>query len=248
MTTVENVDLHCLRGIGSRADTANLRIYAFHHAGGSASGYLWRKHFPDEIEVCAVQLPGRESRFLQAPITRMAAVVDELAPIIQSTVDLPFAFFGHSMGALIAFNVTRRLRASGAPLPRHLFVSAHRAPQLTNRDPIHGLPDEEFLARLGDSRLASLEPELREIFLPIVRADITICETYRHEPEAALPCPITALGGEEDHMVNEAELRAWEAHTASTFDLQMFPGGHFYLRGIEQLLADRMRRKLRGIS
>src|SRR5438094_612961 len=99
VTTVENVELHCLRGVGSRAETAALRIYAFHHAGGSASGYLWRRFFPEEVEVCAVQLPGRESRFLQAPITRLDAVVDELAPAIESTVDLPFAFFGHSMGA-----------------------------------------------------------------------------------------------------------------------------------------------------
>ena len=248
MTTLENVDLHCLRGFGSRRDTADLRIYAFHHAGGSASGYLWRKFFPEEIEVCAIQLPGRESRFLQAPITRMAAVVDELSPILASTMDLPFAFFGHSMGALIAFNVTRRLRASGAPLPRHLFVSAHRAPHLPRRGLIHALPDKEFLERLGDSRLAALDAELREIFLPIVRADITVCETYRHEPAPALPVPITAFGGHEDHMVDEAELRGWAEHTASAFDLQMYPGGHFYLRGAESRLAEYMRRKLRGIG
>ena len=248
MTTVENVDLQCLRGFGSRRDTARFRVYAFHHAGGSASGYLWRKYFPDEIEVCAVQLPGRESRFMQAPITRMDAVVDELAPIIMSTVDLPFAFFGHSMGALIAFNVARRLHAAGAPLPRQLFVSAHRAPHLPDREPIHGLADDEFLARLGDSRLASLDEEMRGIFLSIVRADITICESYRYEPAPALPCPITALGGVEDHMASEAELRGWEMHTSSSFDLELFSGGHFYLRGAEQLLADRMKRALGGVS
>jgi surfactin synthase thioesterase subunit len=248
MRTVSELDLRWLRGLGNRAETARLRIYTFHHAGGSASAYLWRKFFPEEIEVCAVQLPGRETRFLEAPITRLFAVVDELAPVIESTVDLPFAFFGHSMGALVAFNLTRRLEEVGAPLPSRLFLSAHRAPHLPDRDPIHGLPDDEFLARLGDTRLASLDPELREIFLPIMRTDIAICETYRHEPAAALPVPITVYGGSADDRVDVAELYAWEPHTSAGFDVRVFPGGHFYQRGSEQVLADHIRAKLRGVN
>jgi medium-chain acyl-[acyl-carrier-protein] hydrolase len=248
MRTLSEIDLRWLRGLGNRQETARLRIYTFHHAGGSASAYLWRKFFPADIEVCAVQLPGRESRFLEAPITSSDAVVDELAPAIASTVDLPFAFFGHSMGALIAFNVARRLDALGAPLPSELFLSAHRAPHLPDRDQIHELSDEEFLARLGDARLAALDPELREILLSIVRADITLCETYRYAPAAALPCPITAFGGRTDELVDVSELLAWEVHTSDSFDVRTFPGGHFYQRGAEQVLADHMRRKLRGVN
>jgi medium-chain acyl-[acyl-carrier-protein] hydrolase len=150
------------------------------------------------------------------------------------------------MGALIAFNVARHLDAMGAPLPSELFLSAHRAPHLPDRDPMHELSDEEFLARLGDARLAALDPELREIFLSIVRADITLCETYRYEPAAALPCPITVFGGRTDELVDVSELYAWAAHTSNTFDVRTFPGGHFYQRGSEQVLADHIRRKLRG--
>lgn len=242
------VDEAWLRGLGSRQDTARLRLFTFHHAGGAASGYLWRRYFPAEIEVCAIQLPGRESRFLEAPFTRLAPVVAELTPVIASTVDLPFAFFGHSMGALIAFDVTRRLVADGRALPEHLFLSAHRAPHLPDRDRIHDLPDEEFLARLGDSRLAALDAEMRELILPIVRTDIAICETYEYTPNAPLPRPITVFGGADDDKVRGPELHAWGMHTSADFDVRLFPGGHFYLRGAEQSLADHIGQTLRGVN
>lgn len=240
------VDQPWLRGLGNRQETARLRLFTFHHAGGAASGYLWRRYFPEEIEVCAVQLPGRESRFMEAPFIRLGSVVTELTRVIASTMDLPFAFFGHSMGALIAFGVTRRLAAERRPLPQRLFLSAHRAPHLPPSEPIHGLPDAEFLAQLADSRLARLNTELRELVLPIVRTDIAICETYEPMPAAPLPCPITVFGGETDEQVGEPELHAWARHTASDFDVRLFRGGHFYLRGAEQLLADHITRSLRG--
>jgi len=243
MTTVENV--RTLRGVGSRRDTARRRVIFLPHAGGCASAYLWAEHFPDDVEVCAVQLPGRENRFGEAPLSSMAEVVDEVAPAIAARTDLPYVLFGHSMGALVAYAVTRRLAEQGAPLPRRLFVSAHRAPHLPDRDPLRDLPDDEFVARMPQSDLARMDPELRALFLPMVRADITVCETWAHPATDPLPVPVTALGGRDDDLVTEAELAPWREHTGADFAVELLPGGHFYPDGAETVLAERIRRGFR---
>jgi medium-chain acyl-[acyl-carrier-protein] hydrolase len=193
-----------VRGIGSRAGTPTLRLFVFHHAGGSASSYQLAKYFPEDVEVCTVQLPGRENRFAEPAHTKVDTVVEELLPVIESTVDLPYAFFGHSMGALIAFETARQLDG-----PRHLFVSAHRAPHLPDRNPLRHLSDDEFAARLTATNPVLADPDLREIFLPILRADIELCENYVHAPATPLSCPITALGGRDDDLVPAAELAGW---------------------------------------
>jgi len=173
-----------------------------------------------------VQLPGRESRFLEAPVTAMDAAVDELAPTIVSTVDVPFVFFGHSMGALIAFNVTRRLAAAGAPLPRHLFVSGPSGAALDRpRNPCTRYPRTNCSPRLGDTRLANLDPELRELVVPILRSDLTLCETYRHQPARALPLPITAFGGHDDQLVSEESLAAWASTPRTPSNCGCSPAG-----------------------
>jgi medium-chain acyl-[acyl-carrier-protein] hydrolase len=237
-------DERWIRGIGNRRDTARLRLFLIPHAGGSASTYQLNKYFPESIELCPVQLPGRETRFAEPPLTAMDEVVDELAPAIAANADLPYALFGHSMGALIAFSLTRRLRSAGASLPRHLIMSAHRAPHLPDGNLLHDLPEEELAARLTAANPILLDPDLRKIFLPILRADLTLCETYAHEPDEPLPCPITALGGRADEMVDEAELRGWAVHTSARFALHMLPGGHFYMRGAEHVLAEHIRHAL----
>jgi len=234
---MRTVDERWVRGIGSRRETARRRVFVFHHAGGSASSYQLGKHFPADVEVCAVQLPGRESRFTERPVTAMDQVVDELTAAIRA--DLPFAFFGHSMGALIAFEVARQLAADG---PDHVFASAHRAPHLADPTVLHGLDDDALADRLAATNPALADPELREIFLPILRADLTLCETYVHTPGEPLSCPITVFGGREDDIVTEAELRAWRQHTSAGFALRTFPGGHFYLRGAENVVAEHVRR------
>ncbi|MGQ4389699.1 thioesterase II family protein [Streptomyces sp. SAS_270] len=227
-----------LPGLGSREHTANRRLFVFPHAGAGASSYRLARHFPDEIEVCAVQLPGRENRMGESPLLSADAVVDALAPLIASRTELPYAFLGHSMGALLSFAVARRLRALGAPLPRRMFLSAHRAPHLPDQDPLHALPDEALLARLEQSEFAGLDRELQEFLLPLVRADLTVCETYAHRDEEPLRCPFTVLGGADDEGVTKAELAAWIGHTSADFELRLFPGGHLYLRGAEQQLAE----------
>ncbi|GHD20092.1 non-ribosomal peptide synthase [Streptomyces violarus] len=227
-----------LRGLDSRRQTARYRLFVFPHAGAGASSYRLAEHFPDSVEVCSVQLPGRENRFVEPPLLSVQAVVDELAPLISGRSELPFGFFGHSMGALLAFALTHRLRDTGAPLPTRLYLSALRAPHLPDREPLHHLSDADLLARLERSEFAGLDPELQELLLPTVRADLTVCETYEHRNQSPLPCPFTVLGGDRDDSVREPELAAWRRHTSAAFELRMFPGDHLYVRGTEQQIAE----------
>lgn len=148
--------------------------------------------------------------------------------------DKPFAFFGHSMGALIGFEFARHLRRHGRELPLHLFVSGFRAPQLRDPGPpMHDLPDAELIERLrglkGTPEESLRDPELMGLFLPTVRADLKFCETYVYQDEPPLDCPISAYGGASDDRVSERELSAWAAQTSRAFSLRIFAGGHFYI-------------------
>jgi surfactin synthase thioesterase subunit len=215
------------------------RLFCFPYAGGGASIFrLWQERLPSDIEVCAIQLPGREDRLRETPFDRLSSLIDELADVLYPYMDLPFAFFGHSLGSLISFELTRRLRRQKAPCPLQLFVSGCRAPQIPNPDPpIHQLPDAEFIEELGrfnGTPQAVLDnPELMEVFLPLLRSDIGLWETYVYDREAPLDCPITAFGGLEDEEVSREELAAWCDQTRSRFNMQMFSGDHFYLNGKE---------------
>jgi len=149
--------------------------------------------------------------------------------------DKPFAFFGHSLGALVSFELTRRLRREYGVHPVRLFVSAGRAPQIPRRGPpIHALPEEELLAELR--RLNGMpgelmeHEELMEIMLPLLRADFAVYETYVYTNEPPLNCPISAFGGIQDHRVKDSDLEAWRAQTNVSFSLRMFPGDHFFLK------------------
>jgi len=225
-----------LRGLGSRQGTARQRLFVFPHAGAGASVYRLAAHLPDSVEVCTLQLPGRESRFAEPALTSLDDAVAVLAPLVAEHTDLPYAFFGHSMGSLIAFETARRLRALGGRLPDRLFLSGMRPPGLPDRDPRHGLPDDELLAT---AEFAGLDAELKELLLPVLRADLTLCETYVYRVEAPLPCPLTVLAGSGDESVTEAELAGWREHTSASFDVYLFPGApHLYVRGAEPRLAE----------
>jgi medium-chain acyl-[acyl-carrier-protein] hydrolase len=149
--------------------------------------------------------------------------------------DLPYAILGHSLGALTGFELTRALRREGLPLPAHLVVSGHRGPQLPDPDPpIHGLPDAEFIEELSALNGTPAEvfesPELVELMLPLLRADFTAAETYAYTEEAALECPITALGGDSDPLVSADEIEGWRSQTTSGFDSRILAGDHFFLQ------------------
>jgi medium-chain acyl-[acyl-carrier-protein] hydrolase len=214
---------------------ARLRLFCFPFAGGGASTYRsWPAHLPADVEVIAVQLPGREERLREPAHTSAVELSRTLVSVLARYLDRPFALFGHSMGGLVAFELTRTLRAAGLLLPEHLFVSAHCGPRKAYcLPPVTGLSDRELLVlirRMGGTRDEVLQDDdVMKLMLPLLRADLTICETYHYVPEAPLPCPISAFGGVLDDHVRRADVLAWGAETSGGFQARMFPGGHFFL-------------------
>ena len=223
------------RGVPGRVVRA--RLFCFPYAGVGASAYrLWATGLPPALEVCAVQLPGRESRFREPPLDRIDAAVAALLPVLRKNSDLPFAFFGHSMGAVVATELTLALAATGAPLPQHLFVSARRPPEVPDPDtPLARLPDAAFLTEIqrrygGIPAEVMQDNEMMALLLPSLRADISALEN--HAPAARptrIPVPLSVFGGTHDQRVPRAHLEAWRMTAAAGFRLRMFPGDHFYI-------------------
>lgn len=215
---------------------ARLRLFCFPYAGGGATLYrTWGQRLDPSIEVCPVQLPGRENRHFEPAFTQLRPLVEALAEGLSPLFDKPFAFFGHSMGALISFEFARQLRRERGLAPEHLFVSGHRAPQLSSGNELQtfALPESEFLEelrRLNGTPQAALEhPELLSLMLPLLRADMAVCQTYKYTDEPPLKCPITAIGGLEDVDVPRMRLDPWRQHTNAAFKLCMLRGDHFFL-------------------
>jgi len=224
-----------------RSTAPRLRLFCLPYAGGSAGLYrAWPEHFAPHIEVCPVRLPGREARLAEAPFTSGPALASALATALEPLLDAPFALFGHSMGALAAFELARELRRRGRPGPVRLLVSGARAPHRPNPDPpVRHLPDAEFVAevcrRYDAIPGAVLEnPELVQLVLPSLKADFTLVETYAYAEEPPLGCPISCFGGLDDERVSREDLEAWSGYTTASFGLRMFPGGHFFLHSDEE--------------
>ncbi|QBD78791.1 thioesterase [Ktedonosporobacter rubrisoli] len=219
-----------------------LRLFCFPYAGGGASIYRqWFNKLPRDIEVCAIQLPGRENRIQEPPFTQLSPLVKTLRQVLAPYLDLPFAFFGYSMGAHISFELARLLRRQQQPGPAHLFIAAAHAPQLPHRDEaIHDLAEPEFLAKLaslgGTPEAVLQNAELMELLSPTLRADFKLYETHAYIAETPLDCPITAFGGEQDATVSRQELMAWNEQTTKAFKLYIFPGDHFFLHGEQERL------------
>jgi medium-chain acyl-[acyl-carrier-protein] hydrolase len=204
-------------------------------AGGAASAFFtWSRELPEEIEAFSVQLPGREGRRLEKPFFRLMPLVEELLYAIRPCLEKRYALFGHSMGALIVFELARRLRSLGAPSAVHLFMSGRGAPQIPERDPLHNLPETELVKRLrrlkGTPEIVLNTPELLGAYMPLLRADLAVAETYVYVPQAPLAIPITALGGLEDAEVPLGDLELWRTQTLAGFRIDNFPGDHFFLR------------------
>lgn len=221
---------------GVSTDSATVRLFCFAHAGGGAAAYRpWRQALAPGVDVRPVVLPGRESRVRELPYRRVEQLLDPLCEALEPYLDRPYAFFGHSLGSILAYEVARRLSAGPGRGPELLVVSGRRAPRLpTERRLFSTLPDEDFLAALGG--LGGTPPEvlgeaqLLQMLLPTLRADFELNESYRTLPGPRLRCPVAAYMGADDPEVGPGELLAWQGETAGEFTLRVFPGGHFYLK------------------
>ncbi|MET0647736.1 MAG: alpha/beta fold hydrolase [Pyrinomonadaceae bacterium] len=232
------------------APEASLRLVCFPYAGGAAGTFhAWPRRLPEKVELCAVQLPGRGIRMSEPPFTHLSPLVASLARVIEPHLDKPAAFFGHSMGALIAFELARQLRRESKREPVHLFLSGRRAAQLaTDEPPSYDLPEPEFLDTLrelnGTPKEVFEHPELLQLMIPLLRADFGICQTYTYTPEPPLRCPITVFGGLKDEQVGSEVLGAWAEQTTSSFSLHMLPGDHFFINSSQSLICHLLSQQL----
>jgi len=225
------------------------RLFCFPHAGGNALFFRsWQRLMPSDIDVCPVELPGRGARIPEQPFRRMDQLVETLCDVFEPVLTVPFAFFGHSMGAYIAFELARRLRGADGSAAIHLFVSgAHGPSRIDRRPPMHPMPDHRLIAALsefgGTPPAVMARREVVMALLPTVRADLELVETYRAPRTSRVPCPITAFGGADDKVDRHA-VEMWSGFTEDRFRAQIFPGGHFYLSNASTALADEIVRDL----
>ncbi|HEX2909494.1 MAG TPA: alpha/beta fold hydrolase [Chloroflexia bacterium] len=228
-------------------------LYCLPYAGGGASLFRrWGEALSGVSRVYPVQLPGRETRRFEAAYDNLEGLVERLAQALEKSLsEAPaFGFFGYSMGGLIAFELTRYLAKHSALQPAVLFIAACRAPELINSgSPIYQLPDREFIQGLQE-RFGGLpeevlaEPELLDLYTGLLRADMTVVESYNYRPGPPLACPIAAFGGQDDYAVSYAELKGWSRQTEVGFSLRMLPGGHLFIRSAEDQLLNHLRADL----
>ncbi|MEJ3742722.1 alpha/beta fold hydrolase [Actinomycetes bacterium KLBMP 9797] len=210
-------------------------LICFPHAGSGASTFWrWRHQFQVSAEILAVQLPGRENRMAESRFTTLEPMVEALADALADLTTRRYAFFGHSMGALVSFELTRLLRRRGLPLPRFLAVSGLPAPQVLNASaPGDDAALKAMLHQLGYlGGETAADPDsaaLLGAMLPLLRDDLTVAATYRYRAEAPLPCPVLAFGGDSDPVATPDDVRAWKAQAAGEFEATIAPGGHFHL-------------------
>lgn len=219
----------------SKHSDAQFKLFCLPYAGGGASVFRrWATAVGPSVEVYGIQLPGRETRIAEAPLTNLLQVSDLIVAAMLPSIDKPYAIFGHSLGGRIAFELARSLRAQGVNEPAYLFVSGCPAPHLPPiNPPLYNLATPDLLSELrglrGTPEEVLANPELMALLLPRLRADFQMLETYLYSPAPPLTCPISAFGGTNDLSISRHMLDSWRIHTTSTFDLHFFPGGHFFI-------------------
>jgi medium-chain acyl-[acyl-carrier-protein] hydrolase len=226
---------------------AALRLICFPHAGGGAAAFHpFAALLPDSIEMTAVQLPGRETRLAETPYRQMGPLIEALLAGIRDSLVEPYALFGHSMGALVAFELCRALRRAGMPLPQTVVVSGRRSPTVPNTEaPLHVLDDQAFVDALvarydAIPKVIRDEPELMSLFIPVMKADFATFETYTHTDEPPLACALAIYGGRDDPQTDQ--MAGWANLFAGPCLTRQFDGGHFFLaeqrRAVAAALAE----------
>jgi medium-chain acyl-[acyl-carrier-protein] hydrolase len=230
---------------------AVVRLLCFPHAGGGPTVFFpWAAALGSEVECVCVQYPGRGQRFREEPLISIHEMVDGIVRRISDLSSKPFAFYGHSLGGWVAFELARRLRQKGMPIPQHLFVGASRPPHLGLAfSAIHMLPETEFIEALqtrygGIPAAIYQDRELLSLFMTAIRADFTAYERHRMKHEAPLPMPITTFAGAEDTAVTAASMEEWAVHTNAEFELKMLPGGHFFPPSSIAMLIETIRDRI----
>lgn len=231
---------------------ARMRLFCFPYGGaGSATYDTWPKNLPAFVEVYSVQLPGHGQRYSEQLVTHMPTLVELLTQAILPFIDRSFVFFGHSMGAVICFEVARNLRRKQRQEPQYLFVSGHGAPQIPKPTPwLHEQSDSQFireLNNLGTAKDLLNNAELLGLLLPIIRADYQLIEKYVYTGESPLTCPILAFGGTDDKTVSREHLDKWKEQTAIKFGVRMLTGSHFFIHSEESVLLSLISTELKKV-
>lgn len=234
-----------------------VRLFCVPFAGAGASAFnAWSSAFPETVELHAIQLPGRESRYSELALNDAYEAARLLADAIESHLDRCYVFFGYSMGALVAFEVIRELRRRGAPMPAQLFVGARRAPQLAaTRPPVVRLPQEPFIKRAidyYDFPPAAWQNNLLEIVLPVLRADMALCDSYVYRGESPFAFPIQAFAGLRDGSAPLSAVQAWREQTTGEFALEVLDGAHFFVNAsltrVQKVMISRLEHLMQGAA
>src|SRR5438034_8696457 len=233
---------------------ARVRLFCLPYAGGGASVFRpWTNLLPPAIQVCPVQLPGREERLREPPYTSLTAAVDDLIPELLPLVDRTFALFGHSMGGAVAFELARELRRRGSS-PAWLFVGASRAPHRQAATPKLSALSDPLLVETVQQKYGGIPeairrtPELTDLLVPVLRADLSVLDSYRYCAEPPLPCPISSFGGVDDRAIPQDDLLAWREHTAGSFEFQLLPGTHFFVKDSRAELLTAIKQRLQSVQ
>lgn len=224
------------------------RLFLFAHAGSGASSFSnWKDKFSDDIEVFAVIYPGREARILEPAYDSIEPLATSLADQIKPLFEVPCSFFGHSMGAKVAFETAYILEANSYPLS-HVFLSASRAPHIAQKRVIYHLPQQQFLEELidigGTSREFLENQELLDLFLPTLRKDFTLTDTYTRENNVFLNSPITIMASREDREVDPDDVKEWSGYAKNEWDFHLFNGDHFFPIAHADLVTELINEKL----
>lgn len=213
-----------------------VKLFCFPHAGASSALFnTWQSRFPAHIQLIPLDYPGHGSRYNEPLLSKIDELIQYLFDQIIINLSTPYLFYGHSLGTLISFELIRKLRQQNIMPPAHLIVSGRHAPQISSSDCwLHQLPDTEFIQKIqekysGIPTILLENSAMLALFIPIIRADLTIVETYRYKQESPLSCPITVIRGKSDHLINDTGLSAWQEQTNKAFNSISLAGNHFSL-------------------